>query len=167
MEARKRVNLKLNAHIVVPLAAAFVALLLIVLICIFAVSASNIRNEYSQARDSIGQRLYNNLYMLIRTYDGITLAGADAEGTIIPTMKNYYLAAGTLDDALSDAFGEHYRLLSATLDSAMKDAFGAFDAAFAQGRDTGDAMSSMSACVQSLEQLLTARFDSAGRLLSA
>lgn len=75
MEARKRVNLKLNAHIVVPLAAAFVALLLIVLICIFAVSASNIRNEYSQARDSIGQRLYNNLYMLIRTYDGITLAG--------------------------------------------------------------------------------------------
>ena len=160
MEARKRVNLKLNAHIVVPLAAAFVALLLIVLICIFAVSASNIRNEYSQARDSIGQRLYNNLYMLIRTYDGITLAGADAEGTIIPTMKNYYLAAGTLDDALSDAFGEHYRLLSTTLDSA-------FDAAFAQGRDTGDAMSSMSACVQSLEQLLAARFDSAGRLLSA
>ena len=36
--------------------------------------------------------------------------------------------------------------------------------AFAQGASTTDAVSNMSACVQSVEQLLTTRYDAATRL---
>lgn len=167
MQTQKRVKFKLTARTVLPMSAALIALVLIILICIFAASASNIQNEYAQARTSVGEALYQNLNMFIRSYEGISLAGADVEGTILPTMHDYFVAARALDDAIADAYGERYGVLSGGIDTAVTAAFKAFDEAFRQGQNTSGAMSSMSSCVQALEQTLLKRFDNDLRLLPA
>lgn len=167
MEPQKRVKQLLNPHVLLPIIAALIALVLIVLICIFASEANSVRNEYALARDSVGEDLYTSLYMFARSYDGVTLAGADVQGSILPTMRSYYTAATALDDAIVNAYGQRYRLLDGTTRDAIEAAFEAFDDAFAQGDTTSDAVSSMSACVQGVEQLLTTRYDDATRLLPA
>ena len=165
MEPQKRVKQVLNARVILPIIAALIALVLIVLVCIFAANANSARNEYAQARDSFGEDLYTNLYMFARSYDGVTLAGADVQGSILPSMRRYYIAAIALDDAVTNAYGQRYQLLDQTTRDAIDAAFEAFDDAFAQGDTTSEAVSSMSACVQSVEQLLTTRYDAATRLL--
>ena len=164
MEPQKRVKQLLNPHVLLPIIAALIALVLIVLVCIFASEANSVRNEYALARDSMGEDLYTSLYMFARSYDGVTLAGADVQGSILPTMRSYYTAATALDDAIVNAYGQRYQLLDATTREAVDEAFEAFDDAFAQGASTTDAVSNMSACVQSVEQLLTTRYDAATRL---
>ncbi len=167
MEPQKRVKQMLNARVILPCAAAFIALVLIVLICIFASNANRMQNEYALARDSIGEDLYTSLYMFARSYDGVTLAGADVEGSILPSMRDYYLAATALDDAIVNAYGQRYQLLDANMRASVTAAFEAFNDAFAQGRSTSDAVSSMSACVQNIEQLLSTRYDANTRLMPA
>lgn len=167
MEPQKRVNLKLNPRVILPCAAALIALVLILLICIFAGRATHMQNEYTQARDSVGAELYYDLYMFARSYDGVTLAGADVQGSILPTMRDYYVAAVALDDAIVAAYGEGYQLLEANTRSAITTAFEAFDDAYAQGRSTNEAVSGMSSCVQAIEQLLSTRYDEDTRLLPA
>ncbi|HIS03025.1 MAG TPA: hypothetical protein IAA75_03840 [Candidatus Pullichristensenella avicola] len=165
MQILKSVKSKLNARVVFPCAAALIALVLILLVCIFAGNATNMRNEYTRTRNSFGEDLYRNLRMFVRSYDGVTLAGADVEGSILPSMRDYYLAATTLDDAIATAYGRDYQVLDNTTRDAIAGAFEAFDNAFAQGRSTSEAISSMSACVQSVEQLLNTRYDAETRLI--
>ena len=167
MEPQKRVKQVLNARVILPIVAALIALVLIVLVCIFAANANSARNEYAQARDSLGEDLYTSLYMFIRSYDGVTLAGADVQGEILPSMRSYYTAATALDDAIATAYGQRYRLIDSAAREAIEAAFKAFDDAFAQGDSTNDAVGSMSACVQGVEQLLTTRYDAATRLQPA
>ena len=85
-----------NARVILPIIAAFIVLILIVLTCIFAANANSARNEYTQARDSVGEDLYTSLKMFTRSYDGVTLAGADVQGGILPSMWDYYTAATAL-----------------------------------------------------------------------
>ena len=167
MEPQKRVKQVLNARVILPIVAALIALVLIVLVCIFAANANSARNEYAQARDSVGEDLYTDLYMFARSYDGVTLAGADIQGDILPLMRDYYTAAIALDDAIVNAYGQRYQLLDANMRASVTAAFEAFNDAFAQGRSTSDAVSSMSACVQNIEQLLSTRYDANTRLMPA
>lgn len=167
MEPQKNVKPPLNPRVILPCFAALIALVLIVLICIFASSASNMQNEYAQARDSIGADLFTNLSMFSRTYDDASLAGADVHGKILPTMQEYYLAAITLDDAIVNAFGQSYQILDANMRARIEAAFDAFDAAYAQGQSTTQADESMRACLQSVQQILSTRFDDDTRLLPA
>ena len=167
MQILKRVKSKLNARVVFPCAAALIALVLIVLVCIFAGNATNMRNEYAMARNSLGEDLYRNLRLFTRSYDGVTLAGADVEGSILPSMRDYYLAG-------SHTGRRHRHRLRPTLSASGRNharshyqRFEAFDDAFAQGRSTGDAVSNMSACVQGVDQLLNTRYDAETRLLPA
>ena len=47
----------LNARVILPIVAALIALVLIVLVCIFAANANSAQNEYAQARDRFGEDL--------------------------------------------------------------------------------------------------------------
>ncbi len=153
---------------ILPCAAAFIALVLIVLVCIFAGNANRMQNEYAMARNSIGEDLYPNLYMFARSYDGVTLAGADVEGShpalharLLPGGSRHWTTPSSPPMANAICFWTQPRA------TRLPTAFEAFDDAFAQGRSTGDAVSSMSACVQDVDQLLNTRYDAETRLLPA
>ena len=133
-------------------------IVLLVSFCISVVMRSNIQSEYTQARNEIGEELYTQLYMLCQTFDQVNVPGQDLENVVIPKMKNYYLAAKTLDDVMGNAFGVRYDLLTEENTSAMDRAFEAYDAAFRGGKTTEEAQNAMQSCMNMLRTLLESRF---------
>lgn len=165
MQTQKHVKPSLNTHTILSCIAAIIILVLIILVCIFAGRATHIQHEYAAIQQTFSEALYSDLYMFVRSYDGVTLAGANVEGAILPTMEKYYLSAKTLDETIVEAYGQRYSVLQGGTDTAIAAAFQAFDDAFRLGRNTSDAVSSMSSCMQSIETILTTRFDANNRLL--
>jgi len=145
--------------------AGFLGVLLLIAICISTYNAANIQNEYSSARNEIGDALYSNLSMMIIAYENAGKPGADVEGSILPTMRNYYLAAVALNDAIAHSFGEEYRLLSDGDVAALDAAFTLYDTAFSTGSQTDSAQAHMSDCLVSLQSILSTRFNAQGDLL--
>lgn len=127
-------------------------------LCITIGIRSNIQSKYSSARDAIGENLYTELYMFCQAYDQISVPGADVQDVILPSMKDYYLAARTLNTALNDAFGESSAVLTDENLSAIDAAFEAYDAAFRAGRSTDDAQAAMTSCIQQIRTLLDTRY---------
>ena len=131
---------------------------LLVMLCITVVMRSNIQSQYTQARNETGEELYTQLYMLCQTYDQLSVPGQDIENVVIPLMEDYYLAAQTVNDVMSNAFGQRYSVLSQDQISAMDSAFDAIDAAFRGGKTTEEAQNAMQKCVDTIQILLESRF---------
>ena len=73
-------------------------------------------------------------------------------------MEDYYLAAKTLDNVVSNAFGARYDVLTEENIAALDSAFDAYEAAFRGGKTTEEAQSAMQSCMDMLRTLLQARF---------
>lgn len=136
--------------------AAVIALL--VMLCISVVMRANIQSEYTQARNEVSEELYTQLYMLCQTFDQVTVPGQDLENVVIPTMKDYYLAAQTLNGVMGNAFGSQYSVLTQENASALDSAFDAYEAAFRGGRTTEEAQNAMQECMNTIRTLLESRF---------
>lgn len=136
--------------------AAVIALL--VMLCISVVMRANIQSEYTQARNEVSEELYTQLYILCQTFDQVTVPGQDLENVVIPTMKDYYLAAQTLNGVMGNAFGSRYSVLTQENVSALDSAFDAYEAAFRGGRTTEEAQNAMQECMNTIRTLLESRF---------
>ena len=73
-------------------------------------------------------------------------------------MQEYYLAARTLNEALTNAFGERYEVLSVENLSSLDGAFEAYDTAFRTGKSTDDAQATMDSCMGMVRSVLDSRF---------
>jgi len=135
-----------------------VVILLLVTLCITVVMRSNIQSEYTQARNEIGEELYTQLYMLCQTFDQVTVPGQDIENVVLPMMEDYYLAARTLSEVMSNAFGRRYGVLTQDNISQIDKAFEAYEAAFRGGKTTEEAQTAMQGCMDMIRTLLEARF---------
>ncbi len=147
-----------------PLAAQRIAILalalaLIAVICIFSGSLANIHSEYAQARNELGISVYSYLNTMYGTYQSAGQPGADLQNSLLPSMRQSYGNAQTLDDAMTRCYGPAYQVLTATVRAAFNDAFSAYESAFRMGKSTSVADNSMEACMNSLESILLTRFD--------
>lgn len=133
-------------------------IVLLVMLCISVVMRANIQSEYTQARNEVSEELYTQLYMLCQTFDQVTVPGQDLENVVIPMMEDYYLAAQTLNDVMSNAFGRKYNVLSQENISALDNAFDAYEAAFRGGKTTEEAQNAMQECMNTIRTLLESRF---------
>lgn len=133
--------------------------------CISSVNASNIQRKYAKAKQTVAESLYASLYMMGITYDSAALVGADVEGNIIPSMKDYYLKAQAQNAALTDAFGESCRVLDDNLIAQLDQAFHAYDDAFDSGAYTDDAAAMMTQAIVTVRESLDKHFDSDARLI--
>ena len=164
---KKRLNLsKIEPRNAIAVAVGALFVVLVALLCITISMRSHIQTEYAAARSEIGEELYSELYMLCQTFDQVTVPGQDVENVIIPAMKDYYLAAQTLNTALSNAFGAPYGVLSPDDIDALDAAFDAYDTAYAAGHATDDAQAAMQSCIDAVRALLAARY-SGGMLAAA
>ena len=162
MEKRKEKKLdlsKINLKQAVILATGILIVVLVVLLCISNSMRSHMQSEYAGARDEIGEMAYTELYMLCQTFDQVTVPGVDIQDGLIPDMKEYYLAAQTLNNVLGDCFGEKYRVLTADNIAAVDAAFEAYDGAFRAGKATDDAQAAMQGCVDMIRNVLAERFN--------
>jgi len=158
--AKPRISLKTASLIAV--AAALVILL--IWACISTSNASNMRKKYAASRQSIGEELYGVMYMMALEHEDVSLAGADPEGDVIPTMKEYYIRAQALNSALTNAFGRRYLVMDSSLISQLDQAFAAYDDAFTTGQSTDSAASLMEAALAGVTEALETHYSSDARL---
>ena len=166
-QEKVRIQPRFSKQKILWLGVAAVALALIIALCISISLYRNMQERYTSARDSLGEAVYENLYMMLRRNEEISLAGADVQGTVLPAMREYFLAAQALNTSLQNTYGARYAVLSPDQTSALAKAFSDYDAAFKGGRPTDAAKSALASSMQQVQSLLDERFDEDGRLLPA
>lgn len=139
-------------------AAAGAALVLVIMLCINISMRANIQSEYTKIRSELGDSIYTELYIMCQTFDQVSVPGVDVQYELLPTMKDCFLAARTLNTALSNGFGEKYSVLSAEDESAVDAAFSQYDTAFKTGKSTDDAQTAMLACVERIRAILETKY---------
>ena len=132
---------------------------LVVVTCISINIRVNMQIEYTDVRDGLGSSLYSNLYMMTQTFDMTSVPNADIKNSIIPQMKNYFIAATTLNEQLTNSFGRRYQVLTDSDVSTLRTTFNAYDAAFRSDAPTDLAQADMAACMQRVRELLNTRYN--------
>jgi len=160
-----RPNIRISARMIVRIAAAVLAAVIVISLCISISACRNMQQRYTTARNRNGEAIYQNLYMLLRKNEETALAGADIEDSILPAMREYFLAARALNETMGDAYGARYSVLTPDQVNALESAFAGYDAAFKGGKSTTDAQNKMNAALQPIETILLERYDSDGLLL--
>lgn len=135
-----------------------VLIALIAILCISINMRAHIQDEYASVRNKIGESLYSNMYMMMQTFDMTSVPSADVQNAIIPQMEDYFVASTTLNDVLSNAYGQKYTVLTADHTTALKNAFSAYEKAFAEGSSTDLAYADMLNCMEMVRELLACRF---------
>lgn len=138
-------------------AALLVAILVIT--CISINIRSNMQREYSNVRNQLGQALYNNMSMLSQTFDMASVPNADIKNAVIPQMKNYFIASATLNEQITNLYGQRYQVMSESDINTLRAAFSAYDAAFRSDGPTDLVHADMQICMDRVKELLNSRYN--------
>ena len=128
---------------------------LVIMLCINISMRTHIQSQYTKVRNELNDSIYTELYMMCQTFDQVSVPGVDVQYDLLPSMKDCFLAARTLNTALSNSFGEKYSVLSTTDESSIEDAFTQYDTAFKSGKTTDDAQAAMLACTERIRTILS------------
>ena len=143
-------------------AIAFAALALIVVLavalCISIGMRANIQHEYTAARDKAGAALYDNLFILMQTFDSTAVPNIDVRNAILPQMRNYYVASITLNSLLEQTYGQRYAVLNEEDIESLTNAFTAYETAYQNNASTDLARADMQLCMDRIKELLNTRY---------
>lgn len=133
-------------------------IIVILLIMLLVVNAArlNTHAELKKSRNAIGEALYNQLFMMCQTFDQINIP--DQEASAVGIMKNYFLAAKALNEALADGFGERYRILSPEMTNDLEAIFTRYETAFRAGLATNGERDLLAEKVDQLRSVLESRY---------
>ena len=143
--------------------AIFVAALVLVAVLLAALCISigmraNIQREYTAARNQAGVALYDNLFILMQTFDSTAVPNIDVRNAILPQMRDYYIASITLNNLLGATYGSKYAVLSDADINSLTSAFTGYEAAYRNNTSTDLARSDMQACMNRVQELLNTRY---------
>lgn len=127
-------------------------------LCISIGIRSNIQREYTAARDKAGLALYDNLFILMQTFDSTAVPNIDVRNAILPQMRNYYIASVTLNSLLSQTYGPRYAVLDEADIESLTNAFTAYEAAYQNNASTDLARADMQLCMDRVKELLNTRY---------
>ena len=131
---------------------------LVAALCISISMRANIQREYTAARDQAGKALYDNLFILMQTFDSTAVPNIDVRNAILPQMRDYYMASVTLNNLLGQTYGPRYAVLSESDINDLTSAFTSYDAAFQNNTSTDLARSNMQLCMDRVKELLNTRY---------
>ena len=131
---------------------------LIIALCISINMRSNIQKEYAAARNRAGEALYSNLYILMQTFDMTSVPNTDVENAILPQMRDYFIASVTLNNLITQTYGQRYTVLTEADISNLTSAFTAYETAYRNNTATDLAQSNMRACMERVKELLNTRY---------
>ena len=132
---------------------------ILIITCISINIRSNMQRDYANVRNQIGQSLYSDLYMLTQTFDMTAVPNADIKNAVLPQMKNYFIAATTLNEQLTNLYGQRYQVLTDGDVSTLRSAFNAYDAAFRSDAPTDLVQADMQLCMDRVKELLNSRYN--------
>ena len=145
-----------NKTVLVVALAVIVALL--IALCISIGMRANIQREYTAARDQTGQLLYDNLFILMQTFDSTAVPNIDVRNNILPQMRDYYIASVTLNNLIGQVYGPRYMVLSESDINDLTSAFTGYEAAYRNNTSTDLAQSNMQLCMDRIKELLNTRY---------
>ena len=137
---------------------AAVILALIIALCISINMRSNMQRQYTAARDAAGEALYSNLYILMQSFDMTSVPNTYVQNVILPQMREYYIASVTLNNLITQTYGQRYTVLTEADISNLTSAFTAYEAAYRNNTATDLAQSNMRACMDRIKELLNTRY---------
>jgi len=142
----------------VAVAALALIVALVAALCISMGMRANIQHEYTAARDKAGAALYDNLFILMQTFDSTAVPNIDVRNAILPQMRNYYVASVTLNSLLAQTYGQRYAVLSEGDIESLTNAFTAYEAAYRDDTSTDLARADMQLCMDRIKELLNTRY---------
>ena len=132
--------------------------ILIIALCISIGMRANIQREYTAAREQAGKALYDNLFILMQTFDSTAVPNIDVRNAILPQMRDYYIASVTLNNLLAQTYGSRYAVLSDADISDLTSAFTSYETAYKNNTSTDLARSNMQLCMDRVKELLNTRY---------
>ena len=142
----------------IVIAAMTLIVALAVALCISIGIRANIQREYTAARDQAGSALYDNLFILMQTFDSTAVPNIDVRNAILPQMRNYYIASITLNNLLQQTYGARYAVLNEADIESLTNAFTAYEAAYQNNTSTDLARADMQLCMDRIKELLNTRY---------
>lgn len=133
-------------------------LALVVALCISIGIRANIQREYTAARNQAGAALYDNLFILMQTFDSTAVPNIDVRNAILPQMRSYYVASITLNSLLGQTYGPRYAVLNEEDLQSLNSAFTAYEAAYQTNTSTDLARADMQLCMDRIKDLLNTRY---------
>lgn len=149
MDARNKVFVAVALALIVAL---------VVALCISIGMRANIQREYTAAREKAGSALYDNLFILMQTFDSTAVPNIDVQGAILPQMRSYYIASVTLNNLLAQTYGSRYAVLNEADLESLTGAFTAYEAAYQNNTATDLARADMQLCMERIKELLNTRY---------
>ena len=143
---------------VIAIAGLALIVVLIVALCISIGMRTNIQREYTAAREQAGKALYDNLFILMQTFDSTAVPNIDVRNAILPQMRDYYIASVTLNNLLAQTYGSRYAVLSDADISDLTSAFTSYETAYKNNTSTDLARSNMQLCMDRVKELLNTRY---------
>lgn len=142
----------------VRLAAACLAVLLILLIClcISIHMRTNIQKKYSSAVDAMQQQAYRNLSTMTQLFARVDDPNVDVRYKLIPELKAQYASASALCTVLNAYAPDSKSVLSQEELDAFDAAFDLYAEAYRSGSATGLAQADMGACIARSQELVEA-----------
>ena len=137
-----------------------VALIVVLLaaLCISIGMRANMQREYTAARNQAGAALYDNLFILMQTFDSTAVPNIDVRNAILPQMRSYYIASITLNSLLGQTYGARYAVLNEEDVNSLTSAFNAYEKAYQDNTSTDLARADMQLCMDRIKELLNTRY---------
>ena len=142
----------------IAIAALAVIVALLVALCISIGMRANMQREYTAARNQAGAALYDNLFILMQTFDSTAVPNIDVRNAILPQMRNYYIASITLNNLLRQTYGARYAVLNEADIESLTSAFTAYETAYQNNTSTDLARADMQLCMDRIKELLNTRY---------
>ena len=149
MDARKKAIVIVTLILIVAL---------VVALCISIGMRANMQREYTAARNQAGAALYDNLFILMQTFDSTAVPNIDVRNAILPQMRNYYIASITLNNLLGNTYGSRYAVLNDADIESLTSAFTAYEAAYQNNTSADLARADMQLCMDRIKELLNTRY---------
>jgi len=142
----------------IVIAALALIVALIIALCISIGMRTNIQREYTAARNQAGEALYDNLFILMQTFDSTAVPNIDVRNAILPQMRSYYIASITLNSLLGQTYGPRYAVLNEEDLQNLTSAFTAYERAYQDNTSTDLARADMQLCMDRIKELLNTRY---------
>ena len=137
-----------------------IALALVLAIALSVMTVFKVREDrqLSHGRDQLKASIQNDLSMVLRTYEQVSLPRADVAGTLLPTMRQHLYSAYSLNNVLTDVYGAQHSILGNEFYTQISGAMDEIDRDISSGRIIDYASTALNGYMTEMQSVLATEF---------
>ena len=144
---------------VVALAVLALIIILVVALCININIRSDIQRKYEAISTEIGDELYSKLTWWAQYTDMTRNPNADIQNRVLPELRQYLVAASTLNDMAVKIYGDKYEVLTEQDMTMISQTLNDYEDALRSGAPTDYVQQRLEECAARVNSLLATRFN--------